>query len=76
MRDTRSTASGRSSLAVNNALNRKYENFGILGENFFPGGTYTPGSAFSEPFYGVGAPRGIWLGVRYEIGRKPGRPAD
>jgi iron complex outermembrane receptor protein len=58
---------------VNNALNRKFENFGILGENFFPGGVYTPGSAFSEPFYGVGAPRGLWLGVRYEIGRTPKR---
>jgi len=25
-------------LRVNNALDRKFENFGILGENFFPGG--------------------------------------
>ena len=61
---------------VNNVFNKKYENFGILGENFFPGGTYTPGSAFSEPFYGVGAPRGIWVGVRYDLDRTPGASPD
>lgn len=54
---------------LNNVFNRRSENFGILGENFFPGGVYTPGSAFSEPFYGVGAPRGLWVGVRYDLDR-------
>ncbi|MFO1319775.1 MAG: TonB-dependent receptor [Burkholderiales bacterium] len=61
---------------VNNVFNRKYENFAILGQNFFPGGTYTPGSAFSEPFYGVGAPRGIWIGVRYDMGRSGAAAKD
>lgn len=61
---------------VNNLFNRRYENFGILGENFFPGGSYTPGSAFSEPFYGVGAPRGLWVGVRYDLGTTPTSTPD
>lgn len=61
---------------INNVFDRKYENFGILGENFFPGGTYNPGAAVAEPFYGVGAPRGIWIGVRYDLGRVPGRDND
>lgn len=54
---------------LNNVFDQRYENFGILGENFFPGGVYNPAAAVGEPFYGVGAPRGLWVGVRYEIGR-------
>lgn len=57
---------------MNNVFDRRYENFAILGENFFPGGIYNPGAAFSEPFYGVGAPRGFWVGVRYDMGRPTG----
>ncbi|MBI1394828.1 MAG: TonB-dependent receptor [Betaproteobacteria bacterium] len=59
-------------LRVNNVFNRPYENFGVLGENLFPGGVYDPTSAITEPFYGVGAPRAAWIGVRYQIGRSGG----
>ena len=28
--------------------------------------TFDPANAVAEPFYGLGAPRGAWLGLRYE----------
>ncbi len=53
---------------INNLFNRKYANFGILGENVFanPSRSFDPGSAASETFLGLGAPRGVWAGLRYE----------
>jgi outer membrane receptor protein involved in Fe transport len=53
---------------VDNVFNRKYANFGVLGSNAFANATKTfdPANAVAEPFYGLGAPRGGWLGLRYE----------
>ena len=53
---------------LNNVLNRDYANFAILGRNAFanPTRTFDPGNSASEPFLGLGAPRGLWVGLRYE----------
>ena len=53
---------------IDNVFNRKYANFGVLGSNVFanPGKTFDPANAAAEPFYGLGAPRGAWVGLRYE----------
>jgi outer membrane receptor protein involved in Fe transport len=58
---------------VNNVFDRRYSNFGVVGENFFTGPNRTFGptaGADPEPeqFRGPGAPRGAWLGVRYSFG--------
>jgi outer membrane receptor protein involved in Fe transport len=54
-------------LQVDNVFDRRYATAGILGRNFFtgPGHAFAPDSAVSEPFLGVGAPFGAWVGVRY-----------
>ncbi len=45
---------------VDNLFDRRYENFGALGE---PGEVFPD---YSDPrFLGPGAPRGAWLGARY-----------
>jgi outer membrane cobalamin receptor len=50
-------------LNVDNALDRRYETFGTFGD-----ATGVLGSAYSNPrFLGPGAPRGVWLGVRFEL---------
>jgi outer membrane receptor protein involved in Fe transport len=51
-----------------NLFDHKYANFGILGENVFanPTRSFDPANAQPESFRGLGAPRGAWLGVRYE----------
>lgn len=53
---------------VDNLFNRKYANFGVLGSNAFanPTKAFDPANAVAEPFYGLGAPRGAWVGLRYE----------
>jgi len=53
---------------INNLFNRNYANFGILGQNVFanPSRSFDPGNAASETFLGLGAPRGVWVGIRYE----------
>ena len=53
---------------LNNVCNRKYANFGILGQNAFanPTRTFDPGNGAGETFLGLGAPRGLWIGLRYE----------
>jgi iron complex outermembrane recepter protein len=58
---------------VNNVFDRRYFNFGVVGENFFTGPNRTFGpTAGVEPqpeqFRGPGAPRGVWVGVRYSFG--------
>jgi iron complex outermembrane recepter protein len=58
---------------VNNVLDRRYYNFGVVGENFFTGPNRTFGPAAgvepaAEQFRGPGAPRGVWVGVRYSFG--------
>ena len=51
---------------IDNVFNRAYANFGILGQNVFPNPTRTfdPANAVAEPFYGLGTPRGAWIGLR------------
>jgi len=53
---------------VDNVFNRRYANFGVLGFNAFanPTKTFDPANTVAEPFYGLGAPRGAWVGLRYE----------
>jgi len=53
---------------VDNVFNHYYANFGILGFNVFPnpGRTFDPANGVAESFLGLGAPRGAWVGVRYE----------
>lgn len=55
---------------VNNLFDRRYANFGILGENFFTGPNRTFGPAAgvdpaTEQFRSPGVPRGVWVGLRY-----------
>ena len=68
---------------VNNVLDRRYFNFGVVGENFFtgPGRTFGPAAGVdprAEQFRGPGAPLGAWVGVQYSFGPggHSGRPAD
>jgi outer membrane receptor protein involved in Fe transport len=53
---------------VNNLFDRRYANFGLLGRNVFtgPGRSFDMASGANEPFRGLGAPRGVWVGVRQE----------
>jgi outer membrane receptor protein involved in Fe transport len=53
---------------INNVFDRQYANFGILGRNVFngPGHSFDPANPVNESFRGLGAPRGMWVGLRYE----------
>jgi outer membrane receptor protein involved in Fe transport len=58
---------------VNNVLDARYYDFGILGENFFTGPDRSFGPAVgvapaASQFRGPGAPFGAWVGVRYGFG--------
>jgi outer membrane receptor protein involved in Fe transport len=60
---------------VNNVLDRRYTNFGVVGQNFFtgPDRTFGPSTGVDprpEQFRGPGAPRVFLLGVRYSFGRR------
>ena len=67
---------------VNNVFDRRYSNFGVVGENFFtgPGKTFGPTAGVdpvNEQFRGPGAPIGAWIGVRYSFGGEgAGHSAD
>ena len=55
---------------IDNLFDRRYANFGVIGENFFtgPGRTFGPASGADpaiEQFRAPGAPRGAWIGLRY-----------
>lgn len=52
---------------VNNLFDRVYANFGLLGRNVFTGSgnSFDNANAAGEQFRGYGAPRGVWLGLRY-----------
>jgi iron complex outermembrane recepter protein len=52
---------------VANLFDRKYSNFGILGQNFFtgPGRSFDGANPAIEQFRGYGVPRGVWVGLRY-----------
>lgn len=53
---------------VVNLFDRRYANFGTLAQNWFtgPGRSFNPGGVTHEQFLGPGAPRGIWLGLRFD----------
>lgn len=53
--------------SVTNLLDKRYASFGILGVNDFngPGHTFDAGNPTNEQFVGPGAPRGVWVGLRY-----------
>jgi outer membrane receptor protein involved in Fe transport len=60
---------------VNNVFDRRYFNFGVVGENFFtgPGRTFGPAVGIDpapEQFRGPGTPFGAWLGVSYSFNAK------
>lgn len=59
----------RVTLSVHNLFNRTYADFGTLGVNEFTGPKRSfssdPAAWQTTQFLGVGAPRGIWLGMRY-----------
>jgi outer membrane receptor protein involved in Fe transport len=52
-------------IRIDNALDKRYANVGVLAFNAFAGGGFDPGHAVAEPFYGYGVPRGAWAGLRY-----------
>ena len=56
---------------IENVFNRRYQNFGILGSNYFagPDNSYDPAAAAPDQFRGPGAPIGAWLGVRWTLDR-------
>jgi iron complex outermembrane receptor protein len=54
---------------VDNLFDRRYANFGLLGANVFTGPDRSFGPAagvapVAEPFRALGAPGGVWAGVR------------
>jgi iron complex outermembrane recepter protein len=55
-------------IRVSNLFNRKYANFGNLGQNFFtgPDRTFDGANPVNEQFRGPGMPRGAWIGLRYQ----------
>ena len=57
---------------VSNLFDKRYHNFAVLGANVFtgPGRSFGPAVGVDpvpEQFRAVGAPRGIWVGVRYSF---------
>jgi outer membrane receptor protein involved in Fe transport len=57
---------------VSNLFDKQYYNFAVLGENFFTGPDRSFGPALGidavpEQFRAIGAPRGIWIGLRYNF---------
>jgi outer membrane receptor protein involved in Fe transport len=52
---------------LNNLFDKRYADFGILGENFFngPRHSFSGDDVTNEQFLGMGAPRGLWVGLRY-----------
>ncbi len=59
---------------IDNLFNRTYQNFGILGANYFrgPGNTFDAGLAGPEAFRSPGAPFGAWIGIQYQLDRGAG----
>jgi iron complex outermembrane receptor protein len=56
---------------IDNLFNRTYQNFGILGANYFrgPGNTFDASLAGPEAFRSPGAPFGAWIGIQYRLDR-------
>ena len=67
--DSRYKLSGKVELfvRVNNLFDRRYANFGTLGRNVFtgPNNSFDGLNPVNEQFLGYGAPRGAWMGLRY-----------
>lgn len=61
-------------MRVDNIFDRTYQNFGILGANYFrgPGNTFDAALAGPEQFRSPGAPLGAWIGIRYRLDRGVG----
>jgi iron complex outermembrane recepter protein len=55
---------------VDNVFDKRYANFGVLGQNVFTGAgqSFDPTNARSEQFRGWGMPRGVWVGVQMAWG--------
>jgi iron complex outermembrane recepter protein len=55
---------------VDNVSDKRYANFGVLGQNVFTGAgqSFDPTNARSEQFRGWGTPRGVWVGVQMAWG--------
>ena len=53
---------------VTNLFDRRYSNFGVLGQNFFtgPGRTFDGANPINEQFRGPGVPLGAWVGLRFQ----------
>ena len=51
-----------------NLFDKRYANFGVIGENLFtgPGRTFDGANGVNEQFRGPGVPRGAWVGLRYQ----------
>jgi outer membrane receptor protein involved in Fe transport len=56
---------------IDNLFNRTFQNFGILGANYFrgPGNAFDAGLAGPEAFRAPGATFGAWIGVQYRLER-------
>jgi outer membrane receptor protein involved in Fe transport len=54
---------------IDNVLDRRYANFGILGTNVFtgPSGTFDAANPRAETFRGYGAPRSFSVGLQYRF---------
>ena len=57
---------------INNATNKRYETYGMVGQNnFTPSGGLIDGANGDEPtvakFVAPGAPRSLWVGMRYKF---------
>lgn len=52
-------------LQVNNLFDINYYSLGVLGSNDFTGGSFDPNTGVSTQFRSVGAPIGVWVGIRY-----------
>jgi iron complex outermembrane receptor protein len=60
---------------ASNLFDRRYQNFGQLGANAFNGPDRSFGPALGidparEQFRAVGAPRTLWIGIRYALGAR------
>ena len=60
-------------MQIANLFDRRYQSIALLGANVFtgPGGSFGPAHGVdpvAEQFRAPGAPRGIWVGLRYSFG--------
>jgi len=56
----------RAFVQVSNLFDVSYYNLGVLGKNDFAAGTgFDPTTGRPTQFRSVGAPMGVWVGVRY-----------